>query len=166
MSASTDSGLWPAGCLGSVEMFFHGGMASTVTLNGASQIPIPDHVAYICRDAGGLYRHVGHDKGDGWRTANRIRYFEQIGEALHDSQTEVVTIIAVLALPHSRESIGLTHEDNVVKRHLAAQDIKTLFLHGRSVDRDATVAAFQAGEAPVLRGEAGKPWLKNAYGAV
>ena len=38
----------------------------------------------------------------------------------------------------------------LVERHLAEQDIKTLFLHGRSVDRDATVAAFQAGEAPVL----------------
>jgi SNF2 family DNA or RNA helicase len=38
----------------------------------------------------------------------------------------------------------------LVERHLAAQDIKTLFLHGRSVDRDATVAAFQAGAAPVL----------------
>jgi SNF2 family DNA or RNA helicase len=38
----------------------------------------------------------------------------------------------------------------LIERHLAAQDIKTLFLHGRSVDRDATVAAFQAGQAPVL----------------
>jgi SNF2 family DNA or RNA helicase len=38
----------------------------------------------------------------------------------------------------------------LIERHLAAQDIKTLFLHGRSVDRDATVAAFQAGAAPVL----------------
>ena len=38
----------------------------------------------------------------------------------------------------------------LVERHLAAKDIKTLFLHGRSVDRDAIVAAFQAGAAPVL----------------
>ncbi|WP_323746642.1 DEAD/DEAH box helicase [Catenulispora pinisilvae] len=38
----------------------------------------------------------------------------------------------------------------LIERHLAAQDIKTLFLHGRSPDRDAIVAAFQAGAAPVL----------------
>ena len=38
----------------------------------------------------------------------------------------------------------------LLERHLAAQGIRTLFLHGRSVDRDATVAEFQAGAAPVL----------------
>jgi superfamily II DNA or RNA helicase len=38
----------------------------------------------------------------------------------------------------------------LIERHLSAQDIRTLFLHGRSPDRDATVAAFQAGAAPVL----------------
>jgi superfamily II DNA or RNA helicase len=38
----------------------------------------------------------------------------------------------------------------LLEHHLAAKGVKTLFLHGRSVDRDATVAAFQAGAAPVL----------------
>jgi superfamily II DNA or RNA helicase len=38
----------------------------------------------------------------------------------------------------------------LIERHLAGQGISTLFLHGRSTDRDATVAAFQAGAAPVL----------------
>jgi superfamily II DNA or RNA helicase len=38
----------------------------------------------------------------------------------------------------------------LIERHLAARGIGTLFLHGRSTDRDAVVAAFQAGHAPVL----------------
>jgi SNF2 family DNA or RNA helicase len=38
----------------------------------------------------------------------------------------------------------------LIERHLAAQGISTLFLHGRSADRDAIVEAFQAGSVPVL----------------
>jgi superfamily II DNA or RNA helicase len=38
----------------------------------------------------------------------------------------------------------------LIERHLAEQGVKTLFLHGRTPNRDATVAAFQAGAAPVL----------------
>jgi Rieske Fe-S protein len=49
------SGLLPAGCLGNSEQFFHGGPASSVALNDSMEVPIPDHVTLICRDAGGLY---------------------------------------------------------------------------------------------------------------
>ena len=38
----------------------------------------------------------------------------------------------------------------LIERHLAAQDIKTLFLSGQTRDRDAAVAAFQRGDAPVF----------------
>ena len=44
-----------AGCLGGQETFFNGGAASSVKMNDAVEVQIPDHFAYVCRDAGGLY---------------------------------------------------------------------------------------------------------------
>jgi Rieske Fe-S protein len=43
------------GCGGGAEMFFNGGPASAVAMNEAVQVPIPDHITWVCRDAGGLY---------------------------------------------------------------------------------------------------------------